>query len=309
MQQRFFREGEKRVIKGLKRFGGAYAMLVPALALTFVFSYIPIYGVLITFKDYDPLLGVWGSEWIGLQHFRSLFADPSFIRLIRNTLLFSLYGFIVGFFLPIFYALLMNEVRNRFYKRLIQTVSFMPYFVSTVVICGALKSFLAYDGSVNALLGRLGMKSVNFLSDARYFRLICMLTVAWQTTGWNSIIYLAALSGIDPQLVEAAQIDGCRRHELLWHVTLPGILPTIVIMLILSMGSFVSAPTELILLLYTPLTYETGDVLGTYVYRMGIRGGAYEIASAVNLVANLVSMTLLIVFNWLSRKISEYALW
>jgi len=293
----------------LKRYGQAYLMLIPAMGITFVFCYIPIYGILITFKEYDPLLGVWGSEWVGFHHFETLFADPYFLQLIRNTLAFSLYGFIAGFFLPIAYALLINEAKNRFFNRYIQTVSFMPYFISTVVICGALKSFLAYDGGLNEILSRFGIQSTSYLSDARYFRLICVLATIWQTTGWNSIIYIAALSGIDPNLIEAAKIDGCRRHQLLWHVTIPGILPTIVIMLILSMGSFVSAPTELILLLYSPLTYETGDVLGTYVYRMGISGGAYEMASAVNLIANLVSMTLLILFNWISRKTSEYALW
>lgn len=295
--------------KMLSRYGMAYVMLIPAIVLTFVFCYIPIYGILIIFTDYDPLLGVWGSRWIGFEHFEALFADPYFLQLIRNTLAFSLYGFVAGFFLPIAFALLMNEVRNRFFSRCFQTISFMPYFVSTVVICGALKTFLAYDGGLNAMLSHLGVASVSYLSDARYFRLICILTVIWQTTGWNSIIYLAALSGIDQNLIEAARIDGCNRRQLMWHVTIPGILPTVVIMLILSMGSFVSAPTELILLLYSPLTYETGDVLGTYVYRMGIRGGAYEMASAVNLISNLVSMLLLVLFNWLSRRISEYALW
>lgn len=295
--------------KKLSRYGIAYVMLIPAIVLTFVFCYIPIYGILITFKDYDPLLGVWGSKWIGFENFETLFADPYFSQLVRNTIIFSIYSFIAGFFLPIAFALLINEVRNKFFNRCFQTISFMPYFVSTVVICGALKTFLAYDGGLNAILSHFGFESASYLSDARYFRLICILTVIWQTTGWNSIVYLAALSGIDQNLIEAAKIDGCNRYHLLRHVTIPGILPTVVIMLILSMGSFVSAPTELILLLYSPLTYETGDVLGTYVYRMGIRGGAYEIASAVNLISNLVSMMLLILFNWLSRKISEYALW
>lgn len=295
--------------KMLSRYGIAYVMLIPAIVLTFVFCYIPLYGILITFKDYDPLLGVWGSEWIGFEHFEVLFADPYFSQLVRNTIIFSFYGFIAGFFLPIVFALLLNEVSNKFLNHCFQTISFMPYFVSTVVICGALKTFLAYDGGLNVMLSHFGVRSIGYLSDARYFRLICILTVIWQTTGWNSIIYLAALSGIDKSLIDAAKIDGCNRYQLLWHVTLPGILPTVVVMLILSMGSFVSAPTELILLLYSPLTYETGDVLGTYVYRMGIRGGAYEMASAVNLISNLVSMLLLIFFNWLSRKISEYALW
>lgn len=295
--------------KILSRYGIAYMMLIPAIVLTFVFCYIPIYGILITFKDYDPLLGVWGSKWIGFENFETLFEDPYFSQLVRNTLIFSFYSFIAGFFLPILFALLINEVRNKFFNRCFQTISFMPYFVSTVVICGALKTFLAYDGGLNTFLSHFGFESTSYLSDARYFRLICILTVIWQTTGWNSIVYLAALSGIDQNLLEAAKIDGCNRYHLLRHVTIPGILPTVVIMLILSMGSFVSAPTELILLLYSPLTYETGDVLGTYVYRMGIRGGAYEIASAVNLISNLVSMMLLILFNWLSRKISEYALW
>ena len=199
--------------KLLSRYGIAYGMLVPAIVLTFIFSYIPIYGILITFKDYDPLLGVWSSEWLGFQHFEALFADPYFFQLIRNTLVFSFYSLIAGFFLPLVFALLINEVKHNFFKRCFQTISFMPYFVSTVVICGTLKSFLAYDGGLNAILSFFGGDSVNFLSDARYFRLICILITIWQTTGWNSIIYLAALSGIDPHLIEAAKLDGCRRHD------------------------------------------------------------------------------------------------
>ena len=291
------------------RYITAYLMLLPAVVLVFIFSYLPIYGVLIAFKDYDPFLGVMGSPWVGGANFRFLFEDPYFAQLIRNTLAFSLYGFLAGFCLPLVFALMINEAAGRWFKSLVQTVSYMPFFVSTVVICGMVKSFLSYDGVLNSALGLIGAPRMNLLSDAGWFRPICAITTVWQTLGWNSIIYLAAISGVDRELIDAARIDGCRRHQLTWHVTLPGTLPTVMTMFILSMGTFVSAPTELILLLYTPLTYETGDVLGTYIYRIGILGGSYEIAATVGLISNVISMMLLILFNRLSRAATEQSLW
>ena len=284
-------------------------MLLPAAVLVFIFCYLPIYGILIAFKHYDPALGIMGSPWAGGEHFRFLFEDLYFWQLFRNTLVFSLYGFIAGFCLPLVFALMINEVGCRWFKSLVQTISYMPFFVSTVVVCGMVKSFLSYDGILNNVLELLNVQKLNLLSDARWFRPVCAQITIWQTVGWNSIIYLAAISGIDQELVDAARIDGCRRHQLIWHVVIPGILPTIMVMFILSMGTFISAPTELILLLYTPLTYETGDVLGTYVYRIGIRGGSYEIAAAVGLISNILSMLLLILFNRLSRATTEQSLW
>lgn len=293
----------------VRKYTVVYLMIAPAIVLVLIFSYIPMYGVLIAFKDYEPLRGIMGGEWVGLKNFRFLFSDPYFYQLVRNTLVFSVYNFLVGFIMPILFALAINEIWHKRFRQFVQVVSYMPYFVSTVVICGMAKSFLSFDGALNSVLSAMGLQRVNLLSDAGWFRPICALTTLWQTVGWNSIIYVAAISGIDLQLIDAARVDGCKRLQLIYHVIIPGILPTIMVMFILSMGTFISAPTELILLLYSPLTYETGDVLGTYIHRIGIQGGSYQIAAAIGLISNFISMLLLIVFNWLSRRTTEQSLW
>lgn len=299
----------RRFIKCFRQHPAAYLMLLPAMVLTFVFAYIPMYGVVIGFKEYNAMRGILGSQWVGAKHFIDFFNNPYFLVLLRNTLSFSLYGFLTGFPLPIVLALLLNEVRHTRFKKTVQTISYMPYFISTVVVCGMLKSFLSYDGLFNVLGGVFGAKAVSFLSEPMYFQSICVWTGVWQGVGWNSIIYMAALSGIDQQLYEAARIDGCNRFGQAIHVTLPGIVPTIVILLILTMGSFISAPTGTILLLYTPLTYETADVFGTYNYRIGIRGGKFDYTAAIGLVSSVVSLMMILFFNWLSRKTTEQSLW
>lgn len=295
--------------QSLRQHWAAYLMLIPAVVLLFIFAYIPMYGIVIAFKNYKPQLGVLGSEWVGLKHFRDFLGSAHFPLLLRNTLSISLYTLLVGFPAPILLALLLNEVRHARYKKVVQTISYMPYFISTVVICGMLKSFLSYDGLINALTGHLGIPPVSFLSEPAYFQSIIVWSGVWQGVGWNSIIYMAALSSIDQQLYEAARIDGCGRLRQAWHVTLPGILPTIIILLILSLGSFLSVSTDNILLLYTPLTYETGDVFGTYTYRLGIKGGKYDFTAAVGLAETAVNFLLIILFNTISKKLTEQSLW
>lgn len=298
------------LIRDLKRNRTAYLMAVPAVILLLVFSYAPMYGILIAFKKYKPALGILGSPWIGFTHFETFFRSAHFLKLVRNTVCISLYSMAVEFPLPIVLALILNEVRAPKFKRTVQTITYMPYFISTVVICGILKQFLAYDGTLNAILKHLfGMEPVIFLNEARYFRSIIVWSNVWQGVGWNSIIYMAAIAGIDMQLYEAARIDGCGRFRQALYVTLPGIAPTIVILLILTMGSLFAVATDKILLLYTPLTYETGDVIGTYVYRKGIRGGDYSFSTAVGLAQTVVNFTLLIVVNNVSKRISEVSLW
>lgn len=297
------------LIKDLRRHWAAYLMLIPAVVLLFIFSYIPMYGIIIAFKHYKPQLGIWGSPWVGLEHFAKFFTSAHFPVLLRNTLSISVYSLLAGYPCSIILALLLNEVRCAKYKKVVQTISYMPYFISSVVVCGMLKSFLSYDGMFNALNNLMGREPISFLSEPKYFQHIIVWAGVWQGMGWNSIIYMAALSAIDTQLYEAARIDGCGRLRQAWHVTIPGIMPTVIMLLIMSVGSILTVGTDNILLLYNPMTYETGDVFGTYTYRLGIRGGQYDYTAAVGLAETVVGFIMIIIVNWISRKTTEQSLW
>lgn len=299
----------RRLKLDLKRNYQAYLMILPVIILIFIFSYIPMYGVLMAFQNYRPQLGVLGSEWVGFQHFQDFLTSPHSLNVIRNTLVISIYGLAIGFPAPILLALMLNEVRRPMYKRVVQTISYMPYFISTVVICGMLKSFLAYDGVFNVIGSFFGMAPKNYLSDPALFPSVIVWSDLWQGIGWNSIIYMAALASIDPTLYEAARIDGCNRVRQIWHITLPGIIPTIITLLILSIGGILAANSDKILLLYSPLTYETGDVIGTFVYRRGLKDGDFGYSTAVGLFETLVNFLMLIFANWVSKKTTENSLW
>ena len=299
----------RRLKLDLQRNYQAYLMVLPSIVLIFIFCYIPMYGVLMAFENYRPQLGVLGSEWVGLYHFKDFFTSPHSLNVLRNTVVISVYSLLVGFPFPIILALLLNEVRCQAYKRTVQTISYMPYFISNVVICGMLKSFLAYDGLFNQIGAVFGMAPKSFLSNPALFPSVIVFSDLWQSIGWNSIIYMAALAGIDPDLYEAAHIDGCGRLRQIWHITLPGIVPTMVTLLILSIGGLLSANSDKILLLYSPLTYETGDVIGTFVYRRGIKGGDFSYSTAVSLFQTIINFLLLIFANWFSNKTTETSLW
>jgi len=299
----------RRLKLDLQRNYQAYLMVLPSIVLIFIFCYIPMYGVLMAFENYRPQLGVLGSEWVGLYHFKDFFTSPHSLNVLRNTVVISVYSLLVGFPFPIILALLLNEVRCQAYKRTVQTISYMPYFISNVVICGMLKSFLAYDGLFNQIGAVFGMAPKSFLSNPALFPSVIVFSDFWQSIGWNSIIYMAALAGIDPDLYEAAHIDGCGRLRQIWHITLPGIVPTMVTLLILSIGGLLSANSDKILLLYSPLTYETGDVIGTFVYRRGIKGGDFSYSTAVSLFQTVINFLLLIFANWFSNKTTETSLW
>lgn len=299
----------RRLKLDLQRNYQAYLMVLPSIVLIFIFCYIPMYGVLMAFENYRPQLGVLGSEWVGLYHFKDFFTSPHSLNVLRNTVIISVYSLLVGFPFPIILALLLNEVRCQAYKRTVQTISYMPYFISNVVICGMLKSFLAYDGLFNQIGAVFGMAPKSFLSNPALFPSVIVFSDLWQSIGWNSIIYMAALAGIDPDLYEAAHIDGCGRLRQIWHITLPGIVPTMVTLLILSIGGLLSANSDKILLLYSPLTYETGDVIGTFVYRRGIKGGDFSYSTAVSLFQTVINFLLLIFANWFSNKTTETSLW
>lgn len=284
-------------------------MVLPSIILVFIFFYIPMYGVLIAFQDYRPQYGIFGSEWVGLAHFKAFFQSPHSWNIVRNTLVMGVYGFVASTPAPIILALALNEVQHNKFKRVVQTVTYIPYFISVVVVCGMVRSIFAYDGPINAIIHQLGGTPIGFLSDPALFPSMIVWSGIWQYVGWNSIIYLAVLTNIDPALYEAAHIDGCGRLRQMWHVSIPGIVPTIVIGVIMGAGGILGSDTSKILLLYTPLTYETGDVIGTFVYRRGLQGGDFSYSEAISLMETAIAFCMTVFVNWLSRKTTETSLW
>lgn len=288
-----------------------YLMLVPVIAYYAVFAYGPMYGLLMAFqKSYSPVRGILDGQWIGFDNFKMFFNSYYFERLIKNTLLLSLYSIAIGFPAPIVLALLLNEVRKKWFKSAVQTFSYMPHFISVVVVVGMLKTFSSLDGGLfNVIRGLFDLQPVMFLAEKDFFRPLYILSNIWQGAGWASIIFLAALSGIDPQLYEASRIDGAGRWRQLLHVTLPGILPTIVVMLILRLGAVMNADFQKILLMQTAPTYETSDVISTFVYRSGILEGNYTYSTAIGLFNGLINFGLLLLANAISRKVNSTSLW
>jgi putative aldouronate transport system permease protein len=300
---------KKKVINDFKRNKALYLMLLPVLAFYIIFMYSPMYGAIIAFKDYSPMKGVLDSPWIGFKNFTDFIGDPYFVRIVSNTLILSVSNLIFGFPMPIILALLMNELKNRHFKKVTQTITYLPYFISLVVVCGLIKDFTSSDGIINSLLQKLGYNGQAMLQDPSLFRPIYILSEIWQRLGWDSIIYLAALSGIDFSQYEAARIDGAGRFKQLLFVTLPGMLPTVVIMLILRIGGLLNVGFEKVILLYNPLTYQTADIISTYVYRKGIVEFSWSFSTAVGLFNSVISFILLISANRISRKITQNSLW
>lgn len=286
-----------------------YLMILPVIAFFIIFSYWPMYGVIIAFKDYSPGKGIWGSNWVGLKNFKDFFSSYYVGRLIRNTILINIYDLIWGFPAPIILALLINEVNNKLFKRTIQTISYLPHFISLVVVCGIIIDFTASDGLITTILSYFGIKPTNLLMRPELFRTIYISSGIWQGVGWGSIIYLAALSGIDTNLYEAATIDGAGRWKQALHITLPGIAPTIIILFILRLGSMMSVGYEKIILLYNSTTYETADVISSFVYRKGLQESNYSYSTAVGLFNSIINFMLIIIANTISRKVSETSLW
>lgn len=289
-----------------------FLLLLSALPITYyiIFHYIPMYGAIIAFKDFSPMKGILGSPWVGLKWFKEFFDSAFCYRLIRNVLLINIYSILWGFPIPIIFALLLNEIKDGPFKRFVQTVSYLPHFISVVVIVGIMVNFLSpTDGVINMFIKKLGYQPINFMNEAKWFRTIYISSDIWQSFGWNSIIYLAALSSIDPSLYEAAKIDGANRWKQTIHITIPGILPTIIILLILRMGNMMSIGFEKIILMYSPATYEVADVISTYVYRVGILGGEFSFGAAIGLFNSLINFILLLLVNNISRKLSNIALW
>lgn len=279
-----------------------YLMVLPIIIYFVLFAYRPMYGLLMVFQNFSPRLGIAGSEWIGLANFERFFSDPSAWRIVRNTFNISFWTLVFGFPAPILLALLINEIRNKIFRRVVQTISYMPYFISTVVLCSLIRFFTQSDGLIPEILSIFEFEKTNLLANPNAFVPIYVISGIWQTIGWDSIIYLAALSGIDQEQYEAAKIDGAGKIQQIKNITLPGLKPTILILFILRMGSLLNIGFEKILLLYSPATYSVADVISTYVYRMGILNADYSYASAIGLLNTLVNVVLLIVTNRLSKK-------
>ena len=297
-----------RMKQALQRYWIVYLMALPVIAYYIIFHYLPMFGIVISFQNYRVTRGFFGSKWVGLENFIDFFDSEYAWRNTRNTLMISLYGLVFSFPAPIILALLLNEVKNARFKKAVQTITYMPHFISLVIICALVMDFCSTRGFINTLILKLGGTPINFMNDPDWFYPIYTISGIWQHMGWDSIIYLAALSSIDPALYEAATVDGAGRFRRMWHITLPGIASTISILLILRIGSIMSVGYEKIILLYSPATYETADTISTYVYRRGLQDGKYSFASAVGLMNSVVNFILLIASDRISKKLGQSGL-
>jgi putative aldouronate transport system permease protein len=268
-----------------------------------------MYGAIIAFKDFSPIKGILGSPWVGLKHFYDFFVSYYFWRIVKNTMVISISSLIFGFPAPIIFALLINELRSKLFSRTVQTITYMPHFISLVVVCGLIREFTTDTGIINYLVGLFGGDRVTMLNKPELFVPIYVTSGIWQEIGFGSIIYIASIAGIDQQLYEAATIDGAGRWRQIWNVTLPGIMHTIVILLILRIGSIMNVGFEKIILLYNPVTYETSDVISTFVYRRGLLEFSFSLSAAVGLFNSVINGFLLIGANWFGKKFNETSLW
>lgn len=298
----------KSIADELKSNKELYILAIPVLAFYLIFLYGPMFGIMIAFKDYNIGQGFFASKWVGLKYFKEYFGSIYFLRTLSNTFIISLMDIIFGFPFPIIFALMLNEIKGQWFKKTVQTASYLPHFISTVVICGMIMDFFGTDGLITNILCKFTGENMNYIGSAKYFRSIFVGTNVWQSFGWGSIIYIAALAGVDAELYEAATIDGAGRWKQLWNVTIPGILPTIMVMLTLKLGNVLSVGYEKVILLYSPQTYEVADVISSYTFRSGISGARYSYSTAVGLFQSVVNITILFIANHLSAKFTDTAL-
>ncbi len=298
-----------RLKKNFVRYRYIYLMLLPVVLYYAVFCYGPMSGIVIAFQNFKPALGVSGSKWVGWKHFVDFLTGPYAWRLIRNTLMINILQIIFAFPVPIIVALLINEINCKGYKKAVQTISYMPHFISLVVMCGLLVNFCRSDGIFNDFLSLFGFERRNLLAEANLFRPIYVLSGIWQEAGWGSIIYLATLSTVDVGLYEAATIDGANRFQRMLHVSFPGLLPIIIVQLIMRVGNILTTGFEKVFLLYSPLTYDTADIISTYIYRQGLELSNYSYGTAVGLFNSVVNLIILVMANYISRRVTEESLW
>lgn len=289
-----------------------WSMILPTMVLIFIFCYVPMYGVLIAFQDYLPgmdIIGKNAAKWVGLLQFKTFISSAYFGRIISNTIRLSFYTLLFGFLVPILFALLVDQIKRMRFKKFLQTVSYMPHFISTVVVAGMVCSFVYTDGLITNFLSVFGLPAQNYRLSSSAFTPIYVVTDIWKSFGWGSILYVATISSIDPALYEAAKIDGANRGQQIWHITLTGLRPVIAINLIMSVGGILSANSEFILLFYTPNTYDVADVLGTYINRMGIEGGHYSLTTSAGLFVSAIGFVLTFTANKISDWLTGFALW
>ncbi|GGF94435.1 ABC transporter permease [Paenibacillus abyssi] len=300
----------KQLFVDIRKDWDLYLALIPGIAFLILFKYTPMYGIVIAFKDFNIFQGMAASPWVGLKHFERLLTSPGFLQVFQNTLFISIYKIVFLFPLPIIVAIMMNELKNMIFKRSVQTIVYLPHFLSWVIVGGLFIDLLSVNGGlVNKMIVALGGEPVRFFLDSDVFRSLIITSAGWKEVGWSTIIYLAALTGIDPQLYEAAKIDGANKWKQTLHITLPGLIPIIVLMFILRLGSLLEAGTEQILVMYNPSVYNVADVIGTYVYRVGLGEQNYSFSTAVGLFESVIAFFLIITGNRLSRKYLQRGIW
>ncbi len=311
IKQNKYKIEKHQFLKRLVKERDYWILSIPGILFFIVFRYVPILGNIIAFKNYNIYLGFVKSPWVGLKYFKEFLFNPDFYNVMRNTLLLGVYEIIFTFPIPILFALFLSEIRNTQYRKLIQTVSYMPHFLSVVVVCSMLTMFLSpTNGMINVMLkNTFGIEPVYFLGRSEWFRTIYVSSSVWQNFGFNSIIYIAALAGVDTALYEAAEIDGCGRIKKMWHISIPSILPTMVVLFVLKIGGIMSIGFEKVLLLYSPMTYDVADIISTFVYRAGLVDTRFSYATAVGFFNSVISSLFVVSANYFSRKFAESSLW
>ena len=302
-------QGDKGLLDIIHKYRYLYLMITPVILYYLIFHYIPMYGIIIGFMKYSPSTPFFQNPWRGLYYFKEFFTGIYAFRLIHNTFMINIYGLVFGFPAPIILALMLNEVRGRVFQRTVQTITYIPHFISIVVAVGIVLSFVSYEGLINEVIGFLGGSKIQFMTEAKYFYPIYVGSGIWQNLGWDSIIYLAAITAIDQSLYESSFMDGASRWNQIRHITLPGIYPTIAILLILQIGGMMSVGFEKVFLMYNPSIYSTADVISTYVYRKGLIELNYSFSAAIGFMNSAVNFFLLVFANFISRKYSESSLW
>jgi len=299
-----------RLARSFRQYWQLYLLVIPPIAYFAIFQYVPMANAVIAFKDYNVVDGIWGSDWAGLKHFERFFDNPMFTTVVKNTFLLSLYALIASFPIPIILALALNEIRARFFKKTVQMVTYAPYFISTVVVVSMAMLLLSPRvGIIGDLTGFFGAPASDYMAKPDFFRHIYVWTEVWQTTGYSAVIYLAALAGVDPSLYEAARMDGASRLQKIWHVDLPSILPTIVVVLILSVGSIMAVGFEKAFLLQNPLNLSQSEIIATYTYKVGLQHADFSLSTAIGLFNSVINLVLLVGVNIIAKRVTGRGLW
>lgn len=311
LQQKNTANKKSSFTKHIGRYWQLYLLLIIPIIYYVVFRYLPMFGNIIAFRKYHAGGSIFGDRFVGVKYFKQFVGDKTFWRAFKNTLTLNIGYLLFRFPLTLIFALLINEIRNIHWKKFVQTVSYLPHFISIVIMCGMIKELVSTSGPINNLIASLGGQKISFISEAKWFSTIFISSGVWQSIGWGTILYLAAMSNINPSLYEAAAVDGAGHFRRVWHVTIPSILPTITTLLILDIGGLVGSggAFEKVYLLYNPMIYETADIVSTYVFRMGIGGGNFSYATAVGLFEGLINLVLLTIANFASKKLTDSGLW